>query len=156
MDAARAAAREDPRAALRQAHAERDAAAADIARLSDVLARAREHLSVTEARRSDAETRARAVDTTAATGLIAAFEAGASPAAAIDEGAAAKAARLGRETEMARAAVDRLGAELGDAQDRERVATWRVRALALAMLEAHALAFAEAMLVVAGGLTASP
>jgi hypothetical protein len=94
--AVRAAAREDPRGARLEAHAERVAATADIARLTDTLARAREHLDAMVARRSDAEARARHVDAAAAEGLIAAFTAGAGAAVAVDDDAAAKAVKLGR------------------------------------------------------------
>jgi hypothetical protein len=135
--AVRAAAREDPRAALRRAHAERDAAGADVGRLTDTLAPACGHGDATAARRSTAEARARHADSEAAAGLIAALAAGASAAVAVDDDAAAKAARLGREAEIADAAVDRVGADLVATEDRARVAAWRVRALALAVLEAH-------------------
>jgi hypothetical protein len=144
--AVRQAAGEDPRSALRLAHAERDAAGADIGRLGDVLARARQHLETTTARLRAAEAAALHVDTAAAEGLIAALTANATPAIALEDGEAAKAARLSRESEIASAAVDQLGAELADAEERSRVATWRVRALALAALEAHGVEIAEAML----------
>jgi hypothetical protein len=144
--AVRAAAGEDPRAALRLAHADKLAAAADIARLTDTLARARQHLAATAARRSAAEAHARHADSEAAAGLIAAFSAAASAAVAVDDDAAAKAAKLGREAEIAGAAADRLAAELAAAEDRERVCAWRVKALALAVVEAHGEALAEAML----------
>jgi hypothetical protein len=141
------AAREDPRAALKQAHGERNAADADIAQLTDTLARARAHLDAMAARRGDAEARAPHADAAAAEGLIAAFTAGASAAVAVEDDAAAKAARLGREAQIADAAVGRIGADLAAAEDRARIAGWRVRALALALLEAHGVEIAQAMLV---------
>lgn len=145
-DAVRAAAASDPRSALRLAHEERNAAEADVSYLSDVLGCAREHLSGIESRRSAAEARARAVAGDAATGLIRALEAGASAAVAIDDGEAARAARVAREAEISAAAVERLSSELVDAQERLRVATWRKRALAVAVLEMHAVQVAEGML----------
>ena len=144
--AVREAAGEDPRAALRLAHVELNAAGADIGRLGDVLGRARQHLEATTARLRAAETAARHVDTAAAEGLIAALSANATPAIALEDAEAARAARLARELEIAGAAVDRLAAELADAEERQRVATWRVRALALARLEIHGVAIAELML----------
>lgn len=142
-----------PRAALRLAHEERTAAAADISRFTDALARAREHRDAMAARRSDAEARARHIDAEAAEGLIVAFSSGATATVAPegfskgDDDAAAKAAKLAREAEIAEAAADRLSAELVDAQERARVAGWRVRALALATIEAHGEELAQAMLI---------
>jgi hypothetical protein len=146
VDAVRAAAASDPRLALRLAHEERNAAEADVSRLSDVLARARQHLDATTARLRAAETAAQHVDTAAAEGLIAALTANATPAVAVEDGENTRVARLERETEIAGSAVARLGAELGDAEERLRVATWRKRALAVAVLEMHAVQVAEGML----------
>ena len=147
LAAVREAAREDPRAMLRAAHAERDAATADIVRLTDTLARARAHRAAIAARQRAAEARARHADSAAAEGLIAAFASGASAAVAVDDDAVAKAAKLGREAEIADAAVSRLASELATAEDQARVAGWRVRALGLAVLEAHGVELAEAMLI---------
>jgi hypothetical protein len=52
-----------------------------------------------------------------------------------------------RATRLLRAIYNRLAAELSAAEDRVRVADWRIRAITHAVLEAHAVAIAEAMLV---------
>jgi hypothetical protein len=109
-----------------------------------MLDRAREHRDAIAARRSDAEARARHADSAVAEGRIAAFASGVSPA--VDNDATAKAAKLGREAAIADAAVSRLVGELATAEDEARVAGWRIRALALAVIEAHGVEIAEAML----------
>jgi hypothetical protein len=88
--AVRAAAGEDPRAALRLAHAELTAVDGDIAELTDTLDRARQHLDATTDRLRATEANARAAETAAATGMIAAFVAGASSVTTLDGGEAAK------------------------------------------------------------------
>jgi hypothetical protein len=89
-----------------------------------------QHRDATTARLRAAETVAQHVDTAAAEGLIAALTANATPAVEVEDGENTRMARLGRETEIAGSAVARLGAELGDAEERLRVpgasARWRL------------------------------